>query len=407
MISEKNHIVDQIRQLINDLRRDGRGWILLTVSAGWFLSLGVRVIYPAIVPFLRSEFGISLTMAGFLLTVLWGAYALGQFPGGVLGDRYGEGNMLVVSTVISGIAILLVALSFSIEMLFLASIVFGFSTALFGPIRFTIFTDVYTDRTSTAVGITMSSGNIGNSVLPVIAVTLAGLSTWRLGFGLTAPAFFAVGLALYLTVPARTSGASALIDDLSGRAFKQILRGIRQRDIIVLTVVQIFLGFTYQGFVGFFPTYLIEIKGLSPPVAATVFGIFFASAIIVQPLTGYFQDVIGPKIVLGSAIGLFAISLLALPFVFGAFLLAGLTVGLSSRTGTGVVINTYIAGALPSNMKGTGLGLLRMTWILIGTTAPVAIGALGDRGLLEEGFMLLAGFAIVALVMVYFVPLPE
>jgi len=71
-----------------ELWSGGRGKVLTAVAGGWFLSVGVRMIYPVMLPSLRSAYGLNLTTAGLLLTVLFLAYAFGQFPGGVLADRF-------------------------------------------------------------------------------------------------------------------------------------------------------------------------------------------------------------------------------------------------------------------------------------------------------------------------------
>lgn len=96
---------------LGELWQDGKGWILVVVSVGWFFSVGVRFAYPTLLPFFREEFAITLSTAGLLVSVLWMAYAIGQFPGGMLGDRVGEGNILVVSTVLAVVGITAVTLS--------------------------------------------------------------------------------------------------------------------------------------------------------------------------------------------------------------------------------------------------------------------------------------------------------
>lgn len=100
------------------------------------------MVFPALIPYFQLEFGMSLTAAGLMITALWAAYAFRQFPGGVLGDRYGKRNMLVFSTALSTVAVVAVAISSSTELLYFGTIAFGFATALFGPLRFTIFTHV-------------------------------------------------------------------------------------------------------------------------------------------------------------------------------------------------------------------------------------------------------------------------
>jgi MFS family permease len=215
-----------LRAVAHDLLRDGRGWILLGVAGGWFLSLGVRLVFPALLPYVREAFALDLTVAGLLLTVLWFAYALGQFPGGIIGDRLGEGNALVLSTVVSGGAIAALALSNSALALFAATSVFGFSTALFGPARFTILSAIYEKRDGTAIGLTLAAGEAGNTILPVGAGVLAAAVSWRLGFGATVPLFFCMAFVIWRVVPGRATGATSAVDSLSLETFRYVVRGI-------------------------------------------------------------------------------------------------------------------------------------------------------------------------------------
>lgn len=404
MTSLRTQATDDVRTLLHELWRDGKGWVLLTVSAGWFLSIGGRYLYPSVLPFLRETFGFDLTTAGLLLSALWFAYAIGQFPGGLLGDRIGEGNILVISTALCAGAMLVVSLSFNVWMLFLATLVFGFGTALYGPHRFTIFTDIYTDRAGTAVGVTMAFGSIGNTVLPAVAAAVAGYATWRLGFGFVVPLFAVMAVGIWLVVPARTSTAQEETELLTRESLRRIVASVRGGGIPLVVFVHIALAFASQGFLGFYPTYLIEAKGFSPELAAVVFGLYFAAGTVVQPLTGMSKDRFGAKWTLTVIAGVFCLGLVAVQFgnTLPHFLL--LTVLLSHRNGVGVVTNTFIADSLPADIKGSGLGLLRTSWILFGAMSPLFVGYLGDLGRLTTAFAVLAVVAGAATLLSLFVP---
>ncbi|MCH7661306.1 MAG: MFS transporter, partial [Euryarchaeota archaeon] len=222
----------QLRVIVRDLWRDGRGWILLGVAGGWFLSLGLRLVFPALLPYLREAFSLGLTASGLLISVLWIAYALGQFPGGIIGDRLGEGNALVISTLVSGTMIAVVAVSNTSLTLFLATGLFGFSTALFGPARFTILSAIYEERDGTAIGLTLSAGEAGNAILPVVAGVLAAAVSWRLGFGAMVPLFGLMAVVLFRVVPGKLTDESA-VDSLSMETLKYVARGITERSILI------------------------------------------------------------------------------------------------------------------------------------------------------------------------------
>ncbi len=390
--------------LVSDLVQDGKGLILLTVGIGWFFSIGVRFAYPTLLPFFQTSFGISLSVASLLISLLWVAYAIGQFPGGVLGDRFGEGNILVASTFLSLVGITAVALANTVYVLAAGTIAFGLATALYGPTRYTIFTDIYSDRSGVAVGITMAAGSIGNSMLPVLAAIVASYASWRFGFGALIPVFVVLTFALWFFVPSRTSSPINDNNSVSIETVRQVLNATRSGGIPILVFAHTVAGFVSQGFLALYPTYLVSVKGFSPSVAATIYSLYFAVGVAVQPLTGAVRDRFGPRLTLMVVLGIYAVCLLLLPLINGLLMIGILTVFLSSRNGAGVVTNTFISTSLSSEIKGSGLGLLRTVWILIGATSPAVIGYFGDAGYLEQAFFALALLAVSATILALFIP---
>ncbi len=384
--------------------RDGKGWILITIGIGWFFSIGVRFAYPTLLPFFQDSFGISLSVASLLVSLLWISYALGQFPGGVLGDRFGEGNILVASTLLSLVGITIAAVANTVYLLAAGTIAFGLATALYGPTRYTIFTDIYSERSGVAVGITMAAGSVGNSLLPLVAAIVASYASWRLGFGALIPVFIVLAFALWFFVPSRTSPPIAGGGSVSMNTVHQVIGATRSGGIPILVSVSTILDFASQGFLALYPTYLVSIKGFSPSVAAMIYSLYFAIAVIVQPLTGAVRDRFGPRLTLVAVLGIYAVCLLLLPLVNGLLMIGLLTIFLSCSNGAWVVTNTFISTSLPGEIKGSGLGLLRTVWLVIGATSPVVIGFLGDAGYLEEGFLVLALLAVSAAVLAIFIP---
>jgi len=393
MISQKKI---RLPRIFRDLLQDGKGWILLTVGTGWFFSIGVRFAYPTLLPFFQDSFGISLSIASLLVSLLWVAYAIGQFPGGMLGDRFGEGNILVASTFLSLIGIGVVAASNSFYILAAGTVAFGLATALYGPTRYTIFTDIYSDRSGIAVGITMAAGSIGNSLLPPLAAFFASYASWRLGFVTLVPVFVVLAFSLWIFVPGRTSPKINNDGSISMQTVRQIISATQRGGIPVLVAVQITAGFVSQGFLALYPTYLTAVKGLSPSVAATMYGFYFVVGVVIQPLTGTVRDRLGSRQTLVMVLSVYSVSLLSLWTVNGLMPLGLITMFLSVRNGAGVVTNTFISNSLPGEIKGSGLGMLRTVWILVGATSPFIVGSLGDIGFLKEAFVglgLLAGVA--------------
>lgn len=216
---------------------------MFAIATGWALSLGVRFVYPALVPHFQTDFGIDLTTTGLLLTVLWGAYAIGHVPGGILGDRLGEGNLLFLSTMISAGTVIVISTSINNWMLFAGTIGYGLATSLYGPTRFTILTDIYPERSGSAIGLTMAAGSLGNAVFPIVAAGIASYATWRFGIAAFAPFFVVVGIGIWFLVPNRTSGESSTLEGFSKDFIAQIRRGITRESIPLIVVIQVSVSF--------------------------------------------------------------------------------------------------------------------------------------------------------------------
>jgi MFS family permease len=390
---------------VTELRSDGRGAILAAIAAGWFLSLGVRMVYPALLPHIRVAYGLDLTTAGLLLTVLWVAYALGQLPGGVLADRIGEGAVMTASTLVSAGMLTLAVTADSAAMLFLATALFGLATALYGIARFTALSDLYPENDGAAIGVTMGAGDMGNAVLPPVAGFLAAAFAWQYGLGFTIPVFLASTVALWAVVPARTSGATSAVDSLSLDAVRYVVSIVLQPTIVTVVSVQILLYWVFQAFIGFYPTYLIEVKGLPSTLATGLYGLFFGLGVLVKPLSGSAYDRFGVRRPLRAIVVTITLALALLPFVDRLSLLVALTVPLSLLLGYGAITLPYMTATLPEDAQSTGLGVLRATYMTIGAMSPVVFGAVAERGFFDEGFVALAAIAGVALLLSVRVPL--
>ncbi|MFC5135785.1 MULTISPECIES: MFS transporter [Haloferacaceae] len=403
-------IVRRVVTGVDGLRGDPRTPVLIAVAGGWFLSLGVRLVYPAVIPHLRTAYGISLSTAGLLLTVLWLAYAVGQLPGGVLSDRFGERAVLVASTLVSGAVLGLVVVAGVVELLFAATALFGLSTALYGVSRFTILSAVYPDNDGTAIGITMAAGDLGNTVLPPFAGFLAVTFAWQFGFAFAIPGFLIAAVALFVTLPKPNGGSGTADPDGTAPLRRAVETGrtvagaLRSRPVIVVTAIQTLAYCAWQAFTGFYPTYLIDVKGLAPTTATLLFGGFFAMGVAVKPVTGRAYDLYGARRTLPVVLAVATVSLAVLPSVASLPGLAVLTLGLSGLLGYSTATLSYLTSALPPAVRGSGLGVLRTGYMGIGAGSPVVAGALADAGFFDEVFLLSSGLALVAAGCCLFLP---
>ena len=144
-------------------------------------------------------------------------------------------------------------------------------------------------------------------------------------------------------------------------------------------------------------------KGLSPSLAAGLFGLFFASGVAVQPVAGAGGDRFGTRPTLYVVCGISTLALATLPFVEGLTSIVLVTIVASSLLGVTPLTQTFLVNAMPDDMKGSGLGLLRTGHIALGATGPLVVGIVADFGFFDGAFLGLAvvaaaGIALTALV---------
>lgn len=385
------------RRMVADLWGGNREKMLFSVAFGWFLSISLRMVYPALLPYLRTDYNLTLTTAGLLLSVLWVAYACGQLPGGILADWAGERLLLTISSVLAATMLTLVVVSESPSILFVATALFGIGTALYGVSRFTILEKIYPDQLGTATGITMAAGDLGNSVMPPAAGFIAVVAAWQFGFGFAIPLFLLAAVGLWATLPKQNSTVS-LSGSLGGDSVVSTLTRSR---VLLGLVLLVLWSVVMQAVIGFYPTYLTDEKGLSVQAATVLFGLFFALGILMKPAAGRAFDRIGVRVPLLVFMGAAGIALSLLPFVGSVWLLVLVTVLASGLLGFETIVISDLTRRLPDGTQGTNLGVLRTVYIGVGGLSPILFGAIADQGYFDEAFLGAGALAIVAALVVF------
>ncbi|MFC6905889.1 MFS transporter [Halalkalicoccus tibetensis] len=393
-----------LRREASGLWAGGTGKLLIVIALGWGLLNGTRMIYPVLLPQLSADFDLTLTTAGFLVTLIWLGYAIGQVPGGVLADRRGERAVMTASVVLATISLLLVVLAPSALALFAATALFGLGLSLYPVARITALSELYPDRIGRALGITMAAGDTGQTLLPPLAGAIAAVAAWQAGLGFVIPALVAVAVALWLTLPPSTDRESG-DGDFSLAGARSVLGQLRHPTLLFMAVILFLYIGILQTFSAFYPTYLIQEKGLSSAASSTLFGLFFAVGIVAKPAAGVAYDRVGIRrslpIVLAGAIVGFSL----LPVVESLVPLVVVTVLVSTMLGSGAITQSYLSDTIPEEIQGTGLGAVRSFASMMGAMGPVLFGAVAERGFFDEGYVLLA--VLVAVITLLTLRLPE
>jgi MFS family permease len=381
----------------------GKGRSLIVIAGAWGFLLGTRMIYPVLLPYFRESFGLSLTVAGFLVTILWLGSAVGQLPGGMLADRYSERAVMTAGAVVVGLAVLTVVVAPTAAALFAATAFVGVGQSLYPVARITLLTEMYPDRVGSALGVTMATGDLGQTVMPPIAGTLAVAVAWQVGLGFMIPLLAVSALALWILLPAQTDTEHDA-GSLSTEALRALAAELWQSNMLFFVFILFLYILVWQAFTGLYPTYLVEQKGLSSSTAALLFSLFFACGVVVKPAAGVAYDRIGAR---GSLVGALAgpvVGLGFLPVVDSLPALVVLTALVSTMLGSGAITQSFLSEAFSEEIRGTGLGAVRTTAATLGAVGPVLFGVVADRGYFDEGYFVLAGIMLAAILLALRLP---
>jgi MFS family permease len=358
---------------------DGTGPSLGVIATSWGLILGTPIIYPVILPHLRTYYDLSLATVGLLMTVLGLFTSLGQLPGGVLADWFSERKLLAGSTVIAAGAVAVVITADTRLVLFAATAVWRVGQSLYPIARITFLSNIYPDRLGSALGVTMAVGDLGQVVLPAIAGFIAFGVSWQAGLGYTIVPLILAGVVITITVPSQDVTSSSSNNRLR-RDILDVMAMMREPAIGFMTVVLFLYIFIWISFTAFYPTYLTTVTGLSSPVASLMFGLFFAVGVVVKPIGGAAYDRVGMRASLtGALLPAFA-GFVLLPVLNDTGFLVSVTVLMSVMTASGTITQSYLSESFPEELQGTALGVVRAASATLGASGPVIFGLIADYG---------------------------
>jgi predicted MFS family arabinose efflux permease len=182
-------------------------------------------------------------------------------------------------------------------------------------------------------------------------------------------------IGLWVTLPSGNPTAASLSDHLG---IGGVLPTLSQPVVLRATLLLVLWSVVIQAVIGFYPTYLTDIKGLSIQVATVLYGFFFALGVLMKPVAGRAYDRIGVRVPLLILMSTASVGLFAFPFVSEVWLFVLLTVLASTLLGFETVVISDLTRRLPNGTQGTSLGALRMVYIALGALSPVVFGAVAD-----------------------------
>ncbi|WP_436925812.1 MFS transporter [Halosimplex amylolyticum] len=352
-------------------------WDLLAVTTGaFFVTMVARLAPSPLVPDVMGTFGVTKSTVGLALTGMWAAYALFQFPAGVVADRIGERRVVLAAIASTGLASVVLAFAPTFPLFAVGAVALGSSAGLYFTAGASFLTAQF-DETGRALGVHELGASVAGLVAPVASAAVAARYDWRAGMLVPAGVAAVVLVLFWWRTPATppTDPDQSLADQLNVSRLTALLT---RPSVLLTTVLGMGGFFTWQSFSSFFPTFLVEYANLTEGRASLVFGGVFALTIVGAPALGWASDRTGRDVAIAGSFASGVAGYAILLFATGpAALVAGATLVGGGLFWPGVVNSRFMDHLAPDE-RGTGFGLVRSVLLLGSSLGSGVTGALAD-----------------------------
>lgn len=376
-------------------------YFLTTALITFLLVTGLNILVPAL-PLYAASFGVSAAQVGLVIST----FAVGRFlfdiVGGTLADRFGVKAVAVTGCAITGLASVLAAVTTSFAVLLVARAVQGIGSALY---------------ITSAMGLVIAlapPGGAGRLLATYQGIFMLGLAlgpaiggVTASAFGLKAP-FFAYALMAFLgcalalvRLPSR-DGVTAMVDGSApggdpGTRWPLVRQLLSGRAFVFSLAATAVLFWIRSGVrTTLLPLYVEERMGMDAAMIGVLLTVMAVGNIGALRHAGTLLDRRGRKpVIVGSlvltAIGVALFAVVRQPWaLFPAALVFGVVSGYSGSAPVAV-----LADVADPRIRGTAVGIQRMSTDLGLLVGPISLGALVDVFSFETTFALAALLVLV------------
>ena len=246
-----------------------------------------------LLPWIRDDFALDYTKAGWVISAFTLSYGIGHLPAGWLADRIGARVLITVG--ISGVAAagLLVGLAPTYITMVIFLILLGLVGGGYHPSSAPLIAaSVEPQYQGRALGVHQIGGSASYFLTPLIAIAIATAFGWRGSFiGISIPAII-FGIVLYWLLGRRGYSKKAEQEKVTSNIEILSTPGRLRRlvSIIILSVGgQAFIVAT----ISFVPLFVVDHFGASEEIAGVMLAVIYGVGLGAGPLGGYLSDRLG------------------------------------------------------------------------------------------------------------------
>jgi len=374
------------------------------VSAAHFVSHYYILLLAPLLPFVRSEYGVSYTEIGLALAAFNVVSAALQTPAGFLVDWLGARVLLIVGLAIGAGAFVIAGLVDSFWVLVAMFALAGVGNTVYHPADYALLSQHVPPKSiGQAFSIHTFAGMLGSSMAPASLLLMQNIWGWRgafIGAGILGFAVAAILLAVRDNAPATIQAPPPRAStDKSPVGWRLLVSAPILLNLFFFMLLALMSGGVYN----YSAVALGALYGTSLATAnVALSGHLFMAAIGV--LVGGLIATRTSRHALVAALGLGAIALVTM--LIGNVDLGSLLIVVAMTVGGfffGVIMpsrDMIVREITPPGSFGKVFGFVTTGFNIGGIISPLIFGAIMDQGNPRLVFLLVAGFSLIGIVTV-------
>jgi len=264
-----------------------------------FFNHLVTALPIPLLPFIRDEFNLSNTQAGFVITAFTLSMGLAQIPGGFLADRIGARLVIAVSIIGIGVSGLLIGLSQSYFLMLVFLVIMGVFGGGYHPSAPPLLASTVPKETlGKSLGFHLIGGNSAFFLAPLAGAGIASIWGWRAGFiGLAVPTII-FGILFYyiishVIVRKQVAATVKNADTETKNIPSTPPRSGGTRQMVYFLILTALVGTLSTSLVSFIPLLTVDRFHVSAAAAAAYIALYNSSGLWASPIGGYLSDHMG------------------------------------------------------------------------------------------------------------------
>ena len=263
-------------------------WIgLLTLAGAIFISVTSEFLPTGLLPEMASELDVSLSTAGFLVTVFAGTVVIATTPLAALTRKYSRKGLVIVVLLVLALANVLAAVAPTYEILVGARILGGLAHGLFWAVVAAYAAHlVPRQQLGKAVAITAGGGSAAFVLGVPVGTALGHVLGWRIAFGIIAVVIVLLAIAVMKFLPPVNHHVTLK----TGEIAVPLRKDRSMKGIVLLCVVIVILITGQNIYYTYIAPWLINAAGFSEDSVPFLLFLYGGAGAIGLVLAGFASD---------------------------------------------------------------------------------------------------------------------